>query len=76
MEINDFTVYDMFKRNARLFENATALVCADERITFGELLKQVQSLSGSLSNQGVKQGDRIAILAQNNHKFFLLHCKK
>jgi len=73
MNIHNFTVYDMFKRNARLFENATALVGVDERITFGELLKHIQSLSGSLSHQGVKQGDRIAILAQNSHKFFLIY---
>jgi len=72
MDIHSFTVYDMLKKNCRLFENATALVSGDVRITFGELLRGVQSLSGSLSIQGVNKGDRIAILAQNNHNFFLL----
>ena len=72
MSIHSFTVYDMFKRNARLFKNYPALVFDNEIITFGELLKQIQSLSGSLSNQGIHKGDRVAILAQNSHSFFLL----
>jgi acyl-CoA synthetase (AMP-forming)/AMP-acid ligase II len=73
MGVHDFTVYDMYRRNAKLFKNITALVCADKRITFGELLGQVQSLSGGLLTQEIHQGDRIAILAQNNCDFFLLY---
>lgn len=73
MGIHDFTVYDMLKRNARLYENTTALVCANEQITFSKLLRQVQSLSGNLLRQGVHQKDRLAIMAQNCHNFFLLY---
>jgi non-ribosomal peptide synthetase component E (peptide arylation enzyme) len=53
----------MLKRNARLFKNSPALVSDDETITFGELLRKVQSLSGGLSEIGIHKGDRIAILA-------------
>ena len=73
MHTHNFNVYDILKRNARLFKNATALVCANDRITFGEFLKKVQSLSGSLLNQKVCQGDRIAIIAKNCHNFFMLY---
>jgi len=37
--IRDFSAYDIFQRNARLFPNETALVEKDLRLTFGELLK-------------------------------------
>lgn len=73
MSIHSFSIYDMFKRNARLFKNDTAIVYDDERITFGDLLKQIGSLSGSLSKQGLGKGDRIAVLAQNSSDYFLIY---
>jgi len=72
MSIHDFTVYSMFKRNASLYKNKTALIFDNEIITFGELLGQIQSLSGGLSKHRIRKKDRIAILSQNNHKFFQL----
>lgn len=73
MSIYDFTVYSMFKRNASLFNNKPALIFDNKVITFGELFSQIQSLSGGLSNQGIHKTDRIAVLSQNNHKFFQLN---
>jgi len=74
MEPHRFTVYDMVKRNGRHFENGIALTFDQERITFGELLRKVQSLSAGFFREGIHQGDRIAILAQNSPSYFLLLC--
>ena len=41
MDLRSFTVYDIFKRNARLFKNRTAIQSEDRRITFRELYDQV-----------------------------------
>ncbi|OQX24682.1 MAG: AMP-dependent synthetase [Desulfobacteraceae bacterium IS3] len=70
--IRDFSVYDMFQRNARLFHNETALVEKDLRLTFGELLKQTDMLAAGLAGRGIAKGERIAVLANNHHRFFLL----
>jgi long-chain acyl-CoA synthetase len=63
----------MFKRNATLFCDKPALIFYDEVVTFGELLSQIQSLSGGLCTQGIQKTDRIAVLSQNNCKVFQLY---
>lgn len=70
--IRDFSVYDIFQRNARLFGHETALAEKDLRMTFGELLKQTDMLAAGLAEQGIVKEDRIAVLANNHHRFFLL----
>jgi len=74
MEPHRFTVYDMLKRNGKHFKNAVALVSDQERMTFGEFLQKVQALSAGLFREGIHQGDRVAILAQNSPRYFLLFC--
>jgi long-chain acyl-CoA synthetase len=74
MEPHRFTVYDMLKRNGRHFKNAVALVSHQERMTFGEFLQKVQALSAGLFKEGIHQGDRVAVLAQNSPRYFLLLC--
>jgi long-chain acyl-CoA synthetase len=69
-----FTVYDMLKRNGKHFKNAVALVSHQERMTFGEFLQKVQALSVGLFREGIHKGDRVAILAQNSPRYFLLLC--
>ena len=69
-----FTVYDMLKRNGKHFKNAVALVSDQERMTFGEVLRKVQALSAGLFREGIHQGDRVAVLAQNGPRYFLLLC--
>ena len=70
--MRSYTVYDIFKRNADTRGNHTALVCNDQRITFSELLQQVNSLADGLKRQGIGKGDRIGIIAYNCHHFFRL----
>ncbi len=70
--MRNFTVYDIFLRNAAAHGGRTALVCNENRITFSDLLLQVNVLAGGMQQQGIGKGDRIAILSYNCHSYFLL----
>ena len=70
--MRSFTVYDIFLRNAAVHGSKTALVCNTNRITFSELLQQVNALALGMQQQGIGKGDRIAILSYNCHSYFLI----
>ncbi len=70
--LRSFNIYDIYQRNAVIFGNETALKEAGKSISFAELLKQTDALSAILTGRGIRKGDRIAILANNNRKFFIL----
>ncbi|MBU2262039.1 MAG: AMP-binding protein [Proteobacteria bacterium] len=70
MELRSFTVYDLFKRNARVFGNATAVQSEGEQISFGELHRQALAVAGWLASRGIGRGDRIAVLTKNRPEFF------
>jgi long-chain acyl-CoA synthetase len=72
MDLRSFTVYDIFKRNARFFKNKIAIQTEDHQVTFGELLDQVNAAVGWLTDQGIDRGDRIAVLTKNRPEFFTL----
>jgi long-chain acyl-CoA synthetase len=72
MSVHSFTVYDMFKRNARLYRDKTAIISEDQQITFGELFDQINRVAGGLAANGVRKGDRIAVLSKNCPEFFTL----
>lgn len=72
MELRSFTVYDIFKRNARVFKSRTAIQSDEERITFEELYERVNSVAGWLVSAGIRPGDRIAVLTKNRPEFFIL----
>ena len=52
----------------------TALICADtgKRLTYAELFQQTLDAAKALKAQGVTQGDRVALFAQNDIRFFPL----
>jgi acyl-CoA synthetase (AMP-forming)/AMP-acid ligase II len=70
MDLRSFTLYDIFKRNARLFKNKIAIQSEDRQITFGKLYDQVNRGAGWLTSKGIRQGDRIAVLTKNRPEFF------
>ncbi|MCL5808981.1 MAG: AMP-binding protein [Deltaproteobacteria bacterium] len=72
MDLRSFTLYDIFKRNARVFKNRIAIQSEDRQITFGELHDQVSAVSGWLAAKGIHRGDRIAVLTKNRPEFFSL----
>jgi acyl-CoA synthetase (AMP-forming)/AMP-acid ligase II len=73
MSLRSFTIYDIFRRNARIYPGKTALVTADgERITFKGLLEEVDRMAAGLASRGFVKEDRVAVLALNHHGFFPL----
>jgi acyl-CoA synthetase (AMP-forming)/AMP-acid ligase II len=70
--MRNFTVYDIFERNAAIHGSRIALVCNDNRITFSDLLCQVNTVAYGMKQQGIKKGDRIAILSYNCHSYFVI----
>ena len=72
MKVRSFTIYDIFKRNAKLLKTRTALLTDGEKTTYGGLFDQVNAVSGWLKGRGIKKGDRIGVLAKNHTYFFPL----
>ncbi len=72
MSLYSFTIYDLFKRSARLYGRKTALLFDHHGITFGELFDQIKTLSGWLASKRIAKGDRIAVLTKNRPEFFPL----
>ncbi|MET0181839.1 MAG: class I adenylate-forming enzyme family protein [Caulobacterales bacterium] len=58
------TLRDVFNATAQ-FKNETALVYEDERISYGAFRTAVAALSRQLMQDGVREGDRIAIAMRN-----------
>ena len=73
MGLRDYTLSDVVSRNARLFRDRTALIHEGQSVTHGEYLERVDRLAGGLAAVGIVQGDRIAVLSQNNLEFFDLY---
>ena len=73
MGLRDFTLFDVVQRNARLHPNRTAFVFQNERITHAAYLKRVERLSAGLARAGIRPGDRIVMLSQNNLEFVDLY---
>lgn len=75
MGLNDFTFYDLIKRNAVSFGNQPAWYEVDDKrtVTFGEYKNMIDNLTGNLGAAGVKKRDRIGVLGKNSLEFFLLY---
>ena len=69
MGLRHVTLGDIFRRNAQLFPDRTAIVCGFERISHRDYLKRAERLAAGLAAQGVKPGDRIAVAARNCLEF-------
>lgn len=70
--MHNFSLYDMFERNARVHKDRIALTDETRQMSFEVLLMESQALAAGLSEQGVGRGDRIAVLAHNDYRFFLI----
>lgn len=70
MGLRDFTIYDIFCRNARLFGSDTAVVCGGKKIRFADVKKDADTLAAGFAGMGIGKGDRVALLAYNCCRFF------
>jgi non-ribosomal peptide synthetase component E (peptide arylation enzyme) len=68
MSLHSFTMYDMFKRNARLYRDKTAIISEDQQITFGELFDQINRVAGSLTAKGIREEALRKLKSENASK--------
>src|SRR5215475_3531908 len=73
MGLHQVTLGDIFRRNAQLFPDRTAIVCGPERIGHRDYLERAERLAAGLAAQGVKAGDRVAVVARNCPEFAILY---
>jgi len=73
MDLYGFTIYSIIKRNARLYRNTIGWISGSEKITHGKFKETVDKLAFSLVHTGLKKGDRIGVLSQNNMEFMYLY---
>lgn len=63
------TLADVLRRSAQRVPNKTAIICGSTQWTYAEFDALVSRLAAGLSQLGVVQGERVAILARNSHGF-------
>jgi len=62
-------LHHAFRTSCARLPNKVALVCVDERITYGDLAKRVDALAELLLSRGVHRGDRVAVFLDNSVEF-------
>jgi fatty-acyl-CoA synthase len=61
---------DFLDRAVDLYDDVTGIVADDgTEYTYAEVNERVNQLAHALEERGVKQGDRVALLAPNTHYF-------
>ncbi|TKB24636.1 AMP-dependent synthetase [Desulfopila sp. IMCC35006] len=68
--MRSFSIYDMYRRNAHLYKDRTAVVAGDLRLSFEALLRDSNAFAATLAGKGIGKGDRVAVLAKNDHRYF------
>lgn len=65
------TIGALVRRNARRYPDEEAFVFGDRSVTFAELDELSNRFANGLREQGVEQGDRVAVIARNSFKYLL-----
>lgn len=73
MGLYDFTIYSIIERNSRLYKNDIGFIAGNKKITHGQFKDTVDKLACGLLKAGLKKGDRIGVLSQNNMEFMYLY---
>ena len=66
-KFNNF--YELITFQAQKRKKKVALFVDDEKITYGDILVEVDKLSAFLADKGVKKGDKIALFLRNSPEF-------
>lgn len=73
MGLRDFTIYDFIIRNAALHPKRDGLVFGDNRLTHQEFKIKCDRLAAGLLRSGIRQGDRVGVVAHNCGEFMILY---
>jgi acyl-CoA synthetase (AMP-forming)/AMP-acid ligase II len=60
---------ELLPKAVKLYPDSEAVVCGEDRYTYKAFGERVWRLCHGLLDQGVRKGDRIAILHQNTHEY-------
>jgi long-chain acyl-CoA synthetase len=66
MALSNFTLGDVYRRNAQLFPDNVAFIFEGKRVTHSDYLRRIERLAAGLAHLGVSPGDRVGILSQNS----------
>ena len=64
-----YTLAHLPRKGALHYPDRTAVVFENTRLTYKELNDRVNRLANALSSQGLAKGDRVAVLAENTHRY-------
>ena len=67
--IRSQTLGDLLRRSARREPGRSAIICGDVHWTYAQFDAVCDRLAAGFAAQGVKVGDRVAVLARNSHAF-------
>ena len=67
----DITLYQHFYGLTERFGDQEALVFQDQRLTFSQLLSQIDSVAAALSECGLKAGERVVFQLPNCPEFVI-----
>jgi len=68
-----YTLADIIRNSALNFPDSEAVVFEDVRLTYQELNSRINALANTLKDMGYKKGDRMAVLAENTHKYLEIY---
>ena len=66
-KFNNF--YELIETQAKKRKNKTALLLNDDKISYAEVKEAADKLAAFLSEQGVKEGDKVALFLRNSAEF-------
>ena len=64
-----FPISHILPRACAMYPHRLAIWDGDVRYTFAELGRRVNALVGALKAKGIRQGDRVALLDVNSHRY-------
>ena len=67
-ELDDAQVFlpDIWASHALYNPNKEAVICGQERITWGELGQDLNRIANVLLSEGISRGDRVVVLMSNS----------
>jgi long-chain acyl-CoA synthetase len=67
------TMISPLRRAVQVGADRTAVVCGDVRLTYAEMWERTRRLAGALRGLGVQDGDRVAVVSPNCHRYLEIY---
>ncbi|MDZ7369840.1 MAG: long-chain fatty acid--CoA ligase [candidate division KSB1 bacterium] len=73
LEFPPQNLYELFANAAEEHRSETALIYFGKKITFGRLLQYIDRFARALQEEGVRKGDRVALILPNIPQFLIAY---